>query len=293
MALSQKFADEAKMTVKDASNWLITDGETGQVTPNDGLIRRFLIYIYEGAAAKKEGFTTGIWDTALKASQWHLNALLLQKDLAATPKAYVKRLAGVTVMDSQMLTMHKDAQNDGMVDIQERLNSMIDSDTMLRGMRFLYSFATNDDFSYCGLDRLTFAAEIRHSISTCARGEDLRYDMLASMFTVRLPTLGPDGATALCFIANEGKNNRSGKKTTTGMIPHDNPLLCPVSPIGLLLIFRWQIQREPHPVFTDYTTLFRVYLYRSAMTHAASVSYKVMHAVFSDFSSISGSWSAQ
>ena len=271
------------MPVADASNWLEADPETGIFKPNDGLIRRFLLFIYEGAEAGKDGFTPGIWDTALKAAQWHLNDQLLLKDLQATPKAYVKRLPGISACDAKMLVKRKDAQNDGDVDIQANLNSMIDSETMLRGLRFLYSWATDDDFSHVGLARLTFKAEFRHSIATCARGEDLRYDMLASMFTVLLPKLGHLGTTALCFITNGGKNNRSGKKTTTGMIPHNNPLLCAVAAIGLLLIFRWQIQREPHPVFIDYTTLFRVYLYKSSITNAVSMSYKVMHAAFTSF----------
>jgi len=61
------------MSIGEASNWLKVD-EYDVTTINDGLIQRFLMYIYEGVVDPKEAeFTPNLWETSLKACQWFLN----------------------------------------------------------------------------------------------------------------------------------------------------------------------------------------------------------------------------
>ena len=287
--LEQKFAEKAEMTMEAASNWLIVNDISGETKPNDQLIKRFLMYIYEGVASNEDGFTTNLWDTSLKACQWFLDKQLTMKELKKSGTGYVKSLPGITECDKLCIKKRQNMENDGggNVDIQENLNSVVSSVDMIQGMKQLYSF---DRFPELEISsdflRLTLMTQLRHAVACASRGEDLRYEVLASMFTSTLRTLGPresGGVEALCYIANCGKVNRSGRKTTHGFIPHMNALLCGVALIGFLLIYRWQIAKEDHPDFTDYTTLFGCHLYRSPTDMSKSVSYETMRNIFTAF----------
>lgn len=53
-----------------------------------------------------------------------------------------------------------------------------------------------------------------------------------------------------------GKTNKNGHRVFTGVIPHINPLLCPIFALALFLLFRFLVHGEKFPEFNDVKSFF-------------------------------------
>ncbi|MGH7974296.1 MAG: hypothetical protein ACREBR_02125 [bacterium] len=74
-------------------------------------------------------------------------------------------------------------------------------------------------------------------------------------FTRKLSSLGDSkggGATLFGIVSRDGKMNRGDKIDSAVFALHSNPLLCTAGWIGILLIYRFNVDREPFP---DYLKL--------------------------------------
>jgi hypothetical protein len=244
--------------------------------------REFLIWLGEKALSntpEDEEFTPGIFKAALKAVQDFLNQQCAQHKLSNVEQGYVRKLPNISALIKDVERHNKSKANDDMKDPQARLDISIDPGAMLRGMRDLYSFAEDTALSeLTALARIQLIATLRTSIAIVCRGEELRYANLGSLFTWQLRGVGPGPFTeALCMVANCGKTNKSGRRTTTGCIPNMNALLCAVAAIGMSFVYRFQCAKEPHPRFTDYKQLFAIAFIRATAQPYLSISYNTMY----------------
>ena len=107
-----------------------------------------------------------------------------------------------------------------------------------------------------------------------SRGEDTRFFTFGVMFTAMFLNIGVSAFSVLCYISSCGKTNDSGHYTKTGVAPHKNPILCAVAPQGLLLLYRFNLLKEPTLNFLDYKTLYSTPLLRSSGNRLKASSYE-------------------
>jgi len=277
------FADRSEMTVEDARRWV--DPVTNLV--NEKLITRFLTWIGEAALdgltetrqvkgrAVKYKFTSNLYTTALKAAAMHLNKELANLDIAKKTKGFITSLPGIGELVTRIRDREVQADNDDFVDLQAEIREQkIDPKKNLEGFSLLWGF--DPKLNLPPIPRLSLHVTRTLTEALAARGEDTRFHHLASMFTKKLPGVGPTraGAVALCFVTNQGKVNRSGRRTYTGGLAHYNPLMDFVAPIGLDYVYRWQVLKEKSPDFDDFRTMFAAKLCRSSQSHSHSASYE-------------------
>ena len=197
--------------------------------------------------------------------------------------SYVRKIPTIRSMDKEMTEAQKNRENHGDVDIQERISTTMSMSQIHEGMRMLYGFSPQHLPQMTDFQRISFLALLRHSTATMARGEDLRYCHLAAMFLTQLDTVGRDGTTCLAFVSNAGNMNKCNHKTITGMAPHRNALLCPVAALGNLFLFRWQIQHEDHPIFTQHETVYGNPLFPAPGDVKKTMNYSMMRSLFQFF----------
>ena len=223
----------------------------------------------------------------LVAAQDFFKQQLLAKGAHAAvlcPKGYTTNLNGIPALTKSMTTKQQNMQNTGKIDMQSPLNALVPKNKMLEGVKFLFSFVSCPQFFVQPLLQITFHATLRTCVGLCCRGEECRFQRLATMFT-RDVSIGPPGthSTALCFIGNQGKQNRSGRISISAVIPHWNNLLCPIVAIAMMLIYRFVIHGEEFPRVTEYETLFGSFIFRSAGSAAIAASYDTMSGCFTAF----------
>ena len=277
------FAEEAEMTVEEARTWV--DPITHEV--NEVLITRFLTWIGDGALdglvvtrqengrATQYEFTANLYSTALKAAAKHLSSELSRNGLSKKAKGFITSLPGIGEFVANIKDGKVAADNDDCVDLQAEIREQkIDPEKNLRCFNLLWGFDPTLDLA--PIPRLVLHVTRTFTEALVARGEDARFHHLASMFTKQLPGVGPtrEGAVALCFVTNQGKVNRSGRRMYTGGLPHYNPLLDFVSAIGHDFVYRWQVSKERCPNFGDFTTMFAAKLCRSSQSCTHSASYE-------------------
>lgn len=68
----------------------------------------------------------------------------------------------------------------------------------------------------------------------------------------------PDASTIYTWPYHPvwGKTNKNGHRVFTGVIPHINPLLCPIFALALFLLFRFLVNGEKFPEFNDVKSFF-------------------------------------
>ena len=328
-----KFLSEAGLDAS-AQNWVgvvadVAGGVVKHRSINTDVPKRFLSWIFDGVVnsltqtsekTNTQGklvtvefiFTPGIWQTALSAVWSETNRQLTALDLPKVEDGYIRKLPGIDDYDKRINEFKTQSDNDNQIDMQGCLHTVLSAEKMDEGMRFLYSWADSDAFREKPIPRVCFTSALRCTIALGCRCEDMRYHKLATMFTCQLKGIGPDpkGMTALGFIGNQGKVNKSGRHTKQGMLPHISPLLCPVASVGLNFLYRYQVNfaffqshckiecrpmtycppllkvgTEPHPVFTQFTTLFGAFLCRASLDSGAqrSATYASQRNAFEGF----------
>jgi len=265
----RKWAFETEQVPSEIFMWV--KGTGAEATVEVEYPTRFLAWIFEGIADQNTEVdfqtTSGIYHDALKAVQWFVNIQLEAVGASRTIEGYVRNMPGVKTMTDRVnkasaasaLTDHEDLQGD--VDPTLTKKQWCDIAELLLRCTVV------DGFRLTPLDFSMTLFIIFMSRALAARGEDLRGMVVGGFSWVNYEGVGPMlvGMGALMIVLRSGKLNRSGRRTRSGMLPHKNPLLCPINALGLSLLYRWLVNREPIPDWGDgeYATLFRPVL-RSA-----------------------------
>ena len=92
-----------------------------------------------------------------------------------------------------------------------------------------------------------------HSIShsTLMRGQLVRKMELPDIHTVTLPSEGVTPADVLICISNNGKTNQFGKLEFFACLRAKNVCTCPISAVAFFLFFRYHVDDEPFPDFSQ------------------------------------------
>jgi hypothetical protein len=82
--------------------------------------------------------------------------------------------------------------------------------------------------------------EVRGTNQEAARHDDLRDELLASLFLRHAAGVGPRGVPVFCHVGNGGKTNINGNIVYSGSIPAKNPELCFPFARACLLLYRFK-----------------------------------------------------
>jgi hypothetical protein len=89
------------------------------------------------------------------------------------------------------------------------------------------------------------------------RGETVRNGELPDLFAVPLKNEGATDCRVLCMIVDNGKTNAFGKMEYGVTIRHKELWKCLISQLACYLFFRWDIEREPPPLFKRRSDWYR------------------------------------
>ena len=275
------YATEKGLPYEDVRNWLVEDPVTGVRTVNQELIRDIIMWLGRKALEQgKDAPSPNLFQNSLKAIQ---DDLKKQANSGTgelkIPAGYIRELAQIPELIKKVKAVGKAAPTKNLVDMQAHLDVDLPPKRLIGGLRDLLSFATFPALAAMTvLNRIQQVAILLSATYCLFRGEDQRHLNLACLFTVDLHGVGPNRfITALGAISSEGKCNTSGNFNKTGMAPHVNPLLCAITAIATVFVYRFQVLHEPTPTFLEIRTLYECTLYRSAHDPSASISYGTMH----------------
>jgi len=134
------------------------------------------------------------------------------------------------------------------------------------------------------LSRLQTGSQIRQSMATMQRGDDIRGLMVCMNFVRTMYTVGPGGGSECDYtITKKGKTNVVGKKEYTAMAAHVNPLLDPAGFQGLCFLYRHSFMNEPFPNHLDWRDFARRPLYRQARCYQKPMDGHTMYTLWKTF----------
>jgi hypothetical protein len=87
----------------------------------------------------------------------------------------------------------------------------------------------------------------------------------------------PDGMKGFHTILNGGKKNDGDRLEYTAHLLHMNPVLCTAGWIGIMLIYRFSVLKEPFPDFLDPSDFMKRPLFRQVWDYHKSTSYDTQY----------------
>jgi len=117
----------------------------------------------------------------------------------------------------------------------------------LEDMKELSTFWLNQTTPVAVRSRADFL--IGHAL--LARGESRRFIQFPDMLSLSLPDEAPQICTPLVVIMRKGKTNQAGRVEYGAPMRCKEVLLCPLNALAMYLFWRWHVDLEPFPNFTD------------------------------------------
>jgi hypothetical protein len=222
---------------------------------NRGLARLFLQYFVE-----KLGFTKTNYSLALNFMQRKLDDSLNKAQKVAKRGAIKDDGVMRKFLQTMQISLAKESRKLGS-DLHASLSSQIP-----RSKELALVDACYDPFVVSSLSNLAKSNVVTgytHSGQVGHRGNEGRALMMHHGFISEMQYLG-DGETVDNFIHNYGKTNRVGRLETKSFCNHRNPRMDTSAHLGMNVLLRFMVMREPFPNFLvpdDYTKrpIFRSY----------------------------------
>jgi hypothetical protein len=258
----RKWAFEAELAVGSDATAAFTwvKGTGAEATIDNANMIRFLTWLYDGIDDEDTPAhfraTAGIYDDLLKAMKWFLDKQLALVGHTASELGYVRNMPGIKELTSSVSRGKAKKATEEQEDLQSDVDPTFTAQQWINIAVLLISCkqVTGDrDFAMTPFDFAMAYFIMLMSRALAARGEDIRGMVIGGFYWCLYECVGTaaNGLGVLMIVLRCGKQNRSGRRTRSGVTAHRNPLLCPINALALSLLYRWLVQRETRPNWGD------------------------------------------
>ena len=110
--------------------------------------------------------------------------------------------------------------------------------------------------------------------SCLLRGESARSLELPDLFSVELENEGFSQCRALVLLMKQGKTNQFNRREFGSCLRHKNVRICAVGAVAMYLFWRFDVENEPIPDFSDPPQWYDIKLLKGGKDQTSPISYK-------------------